>query len=104
MAQFDIFENPNDKTDRRVPYLLDIQSDLLADLATRVVIPLLDAGAAGQPIKGLNPRFTVKGAEVIMSTQELAGVPRKALGPLAGSLKDRRDEIIAAVDFLINGF
>ena len=37
MAQFDVYEyaGPN----RFVAYLLDVQSDLLRDLASRVVIP-----------------------------------------------------------------
>ena len=39
-----------------------------------------------------------------MSTAELAGVPSEALGEIVGSLKSRRDEIIAALDFLITGF
>jgi len=32
MAQFDVFENPNQETNQAVPYLLDIQADLLDGL------------------------------------------------------------------------
>lgn len=41
MAQFDVHANPNPSTQEEIPYLLDIQSDLLESLATRVVVPLV---------------------------------------------------------------
>ena len=104
MAQFDIYENPNEKTNQTIPYLLDIQSDLLANLATRVVVPLITATAMGKAIKHLNPQFTVKRVKVFMATAELAGIPVRALGETVESLKDRRDDIISALDFLITGF
>jgi len=40
MAQFDVCTNPNPASAKRIPYLLDVQSDLLSSLATRVVVPL----------------------------------------------------------------
>ncbi len=45
MSQFDVFDNPNDNTNQSMPYLLDVQSDLLDNLATRVVVPLIAASA-----------------------------------------------------------
>ena len=104
MAQFDIYENPNEKTNQTIPYLLDIQSDLLANLATRVVVPLITATAMGKAIKHLNPQFTVKGVTLFMAPAELAGIPVRVLGETVKSLKDRRDDIISALDFLITGF
>ncbi len=104
MTQFDVYENPNAETNQTVPYLLDVQSDLLDGLATRVVIPLVDARIVGKPILHLNPRFHFDDTWVVMSTAELAGVPMGALGKKIGSLKDQRNEIIAALDFLITGF
>jgi toxin CcdB len=52
----------------------------------------------------LNPRFHIAETPVVMSTTELAGIPTGALGKKIGSLKDQRNEIIAALDFLITGF
>ena len=37
---FDVLKNPNQARQERFPYLLDIQSDLLGALETRVVVPL----------------------------------------------------------------
>jgi toxin CcdB len=104
MGQFDVYENPNVETNQVIPYLLDIQADILASLKTRVVIPLVNIKSAGKPIKHLNPRFTIEQTTLIMSTAELAGVPASFLGSKVASLKDRRDEIIAALDFLFTGF
>ena len=39
-----------------------------------------------------------------MSTAELAGVNLHVLGEKVCSLKEQRNEIIAALDFLITGF
>lgn len=47
MAQFDVFENPNKATNQAIPYLLDVQADLLDSLSTRVVVPFLAASAMG---------------------------------------------------------
>jgi toxin CcdB len=104
MAQFDVYENPNEETNQTVPYLLDVQADLLDTLATRVVVPLVDASAMGKAIKHLNPRFTLRNATVFMSTAEMAGVSLRSIGEKISSLKDQRHEIIAALDFLFTGF
>lgn len=104
MAQFDVFENPNEETNQAIPYLLDVQSDLLDTLSTRVVVPLVAASAMGKAIKHLNPEFTITNTSVFMSTAELAGVPVRSIGEKVGSLKDQRHEIVAALDFLFTGF
>jgi toxin CcdB len=104
MAQFDVFENPNEETNQVVPYLLDVQADLLDTLSTRVVVPLVAASAMGKAIKHLNPEFKIRNATVFMSTAESAGIPVRSLGEKVTSLKDRRHEIMAALDFLLTGF
>ena len=104
MGQFDVYENPQTETHQAVPYLLDVQADLLANLATRVVVPLLSIAAPDKVIKHLNPQFLVGQTTVCMSTAELAGIPVSSLGRKVASLKDRRDDIIAALDFLLTGF
>jgi toxin CcdB len=103
MAQFDVYLNPNAATRKHIPYLLDVQADLLDTLATRVVVPLILADEMGLAAKHLNPQFKIKGAAVVMSTAELAGIPNRSLGGKVASLKNKRDEIIAALDILFTG-
>lgn len=104
MAQFDVYENTNPETKQTIPYLLDIQADLLDNLTTRVVVPLVTASAMGKAAEHLNPQFKIKRAAVVMSTAELAGVTVHILGERVCSLKEQRYEIISALDFLFTGF
>ena len=103
MAQFDVYLNPNPATRKAIPYLLDVQADLLNTLATRVIVPLVLAEEMGPAAQTLNLKFKIKNTAVIMSTAELAGVPVRSLGDKATSLKGKRDEIIAALDLLFTG-
>ena len=104
MAQFDVYRNPNPATRARVPYLLDVQSDLLDTLATRVVVPRCKPEVLrGKLAERLNPVFEVEGRKMVLLTPELAGVSRKALGEKIANLANRRDSIIAALDLVITG-
>ena len=101
MAQFDVYENINEKTKEQIPFLLDIQNDILKNVSSRVVIPLVISKEA---IDFLNPQFIINEIDVILSTAELASIPMEILGNKVCSLKDKREEIIGAVDFLVTGF
>ena len=104
MAQFDVFRNVNPASRTRIPYLLDVQSDLLDPLASRVVVPLCKPEVLkGRLAERLNPVFEVEGRKVIMLTPELAGVSRKMLGDKIDNLSGERMTIIAALDLLIAG-
>ncbi len=104
MAQFDVFENANVETNQVIPYLLDVQADLLDAIATRAVVPLIAASAKNKAIRHLNPEFTIRDTKVFMSTAELAGVSVQSMGGRVSSLKNRRNEIIGALDFMFTGF
>ena len=103
MPQFDVYRNLDASSSARFPFLLDIQSDLLESLATRVVVPLAAATDGATPMARLMPVFEVADRRLVMRTAEMAGVPRKAIGARVGSLAGRRHEIVAALDVLISG-
>lgn len=103
MAQFDIHRNLNSGTRKLFPYLLNVQSDLLDMMSTRVVVPLIVKSEIKQAARYLNPQFRIKSTELIMDTPEIAGVPKKILGDIVGSAANRRTEIIAALDLLFLG-
>lgn len=100
MARFDVHRcrRPG------VPYLLDNQADFLSHLPTRLVIPLLPAATFAGMIEHLHLRVFVDGGELVLAANLIASIHRDQLGPKAGSLADRRSEIVAAVDFLQRGF
>lgn len=104
MSQFDVYRNANSATRARIPYLLDVQSDLLDPLATRVVVPLCKPQVLkGRLAERLNPVFEIEGRKMVMLTPELAGVSGKGLGKRVGNLSGERHSIIAALDLLITG-
>lgn len=103
MAQFDVYENPDTAGSAEIPYLLDVQADLLDALATRVVVPLVAKRAAGQPAARLNPQFRIRNMAVVMSTPELAGIPKIRLSKKITNLAAKRDEIISALDIVFTG-
>jgi toxin CcdB len=104
MAHFHAYENHNPASRERYPYLLDIQSDLLGELRTTVVVPLCPADQAKSlRISYLNPCIEIDGEHYIAMTQELAGIERKRLGKAACDLSMYREQIVAAVDFLMTG-
>lgn len=103
MAQFDVYLNPNPATRKTIPYLLDVQADLLDGLATRIVVPLVLIDVMGAGVRQLHPHFKIKGQIVVMSTAEMAGIALRGMGEKVISLKTRRDEIIAALDLLFTG-
>jgi len=103
MAQFDVHKNPAPSR-ARVPYLLDVQSDLLRGLATRVVIPLVrPAEVDNRPIRDLHFEVTVRSHRFIALGSELAAVPAKALGAKVASLSARRADVVRAIDLMISG-
>jgi toxin CcdB len=103
MAQFSVYRNKA-ASGTQIPYLLDVQSGLLDQLETRVVVPLYRLDAfKGKVFTKLTPVFEIEGVRVIMMTSELAGVQKKQLGSEAHSLVRHHDEIVAALDMLIFG-
>ena len=104
MDQFDLYENGNPGTRHTFPYLLDVQAEILDNLPTRVVVPLVKASLLKKVAPVLNPVFKIASAEFVMVTQQVAGVSAKVLGKRAGSLQGERDAIIAALDMLFVGY
>ena len=51
MAQWMLHRNPNPATHKEIPYLLDVQSNLLAALDTRAVVPIFTLSRAGPRLR-----------------------------------------------------
>jgi len=83
--------------------LLDVQADLLDELATRAVVPLLPLSHAPPLVRHLNPTFTVAGEPYAMMTNYIAAVPASELSHEVGSLAHHHADITAALDFLLAG-
>jgi toxin CcdB len=104
MSQFDIVTNPFARSRERQPFLVVLQSDLLARILDTVVVAPLEAAETSSFADQLNPRVVVDGKDFVIVTQELVAVRKNVLGPGLGTLIQERDKIIAALDLLFTGF
>lgn len=84
--------------------VLDLQSDLLTELTTRTMAPLLQPEDLPRTMRQLNPRFLVGGQPYIMATQFIGAVSIHEIGSAVADLTADGDRITAAVDFLFQGF
>jgi len=103
VARFEVRANLNRATRERVPYLLELQADMLSALGTRLVAPLVPAAEFGPAASRLNPVFRIGNRKLVMDTALMAGVPRSLLGEKVASLADSSTDILGAVDFLVSG-
>jgi toxin CcdB len=104
MPQFSVYKNKNPGTKAIFPLLLDVQSSLLDDLHSRVVIPLTRVAAATQkPMSRLTPIIKVGGVAHLLATYQLAGIDKASLGSPVADLSENRDAIVAALDLLVSG-
>lgn len=97
MARFHVYS-------MRTGYALDVQSNLLDGLNTRIMIPLVDADRVSHVMMRLNPRVVIDDRYYLLVTERMAAVPVTEIGALAADMTAKSDEINAALDFLFQGF
>ena len=105
MAQFDVYLNPQAASRKFVPYIVDVQSQLIGQLTTRLVMPLSRVGMnqASMPVN-LCPVVEVEGEPLSLMAHLAAPVTVQMLGKPVISLSHRASEITAALDAVISGF
>ncbi len=103
--QFDVHHNPSKATAETYPFVLDIQSNLLAELPTRLVIPLrvLDPGLGFDIPLRLCPTVVVKGRKLSLVAYQAAPLSKKLLKKPVASLSGHSHEILAAIDSVVSG-
>ncbi|NND64393.1 MAG: CcdB family protein [Gammaproteobacteria bacterium] len=103
MAQFDVFKNQNPDTKKFYPLLLDMQSDLLGDLNTRIVAPMTTDTNITEPISKICPLTTVRNKAYWILPQEMAAVSIATLGDRVANLAAQRNELTSAIDLIFTG-
>ncbi len=98
MARFDVHR------DGRGRLLVNVQADLLPELGTRLVAPLLPMDAIARPLKRLHPIVRFADEDFILATHLMAAVPVRSLGRPVASLDNQYDAIRSAIDMAFNGF
>ena len=102
--QFDVFENPSPRMRDVYPYVVDVQSDLLSSLATRMVVPLaITTLPAREMPRRLCPLITVNDTTLMLVPFEAAPLDKRLLKTQISSVRAISHDIIAAMDSVLSG-
>ena len=99
MVRFDVYRNPS-KNRSSIPFLMDVQSNVISGLATRIVIPMrLLSTVESDSLPGdIFPIQVVEGESYFLDTPQLGAIPAQELTvPVLGVIVDRF-KIVAALD------
>ncbi|MDE1476544.1 CcdB family protein [Xenorhabdus bovienii] len=102
--QFTVYRN----TGKTVvyPLLLDVTSDIIGQLNRRIVIPLLPVEnypSSSRPVRMVPLVRLIDDKEYAVMTHELASISVHALGAEFCDASHYRNEVKAAIDFLLDG-
>ncbi len=104
MARFDIHVNPIAMDRADIPYVMEIQSDLLYRFIERVCVPLVRPGAIPGFTNRFNPVISVQGQPCRLHPLGIAvfhtGELREPVGTASGQMLD----IETALDMLLRGY
>ncbi len=103
MAQWDVHANPSPRHRDVLPFVVELQSDLLSGLGTRLVAPLARQLSTKPGItQRLSPTLQVQGQALVLVIQESAAVHLRELRRPVASLRDQSHLIIGALDAVIS--
>jgi toxin CcdB len=86
------------------PYVVDIQSELLGSLPTRMVMPMsVTQLPASKVPRKLCPMIGLLGQTFMLIPYEAAPLDKKLLKRKSGSAKAQASEIVAALDAVVSG-
>lgn len=100
--QFDVFSNPDQASAKNHPYLMVLQADVLSELNTRLVAPLIPPKSIPF-FERLMPAVEVDGARLVVDPTNMAAIHIRHLKDLVTNLSGERDRILAAIDLVVLG-
>lgn len=105
MARFDIYENPG-RNKANIPYLVEVQSNVISGLATRIVIPLRHLAGFSKLVlpSDLFPLIAIDGKDYLLDTPQLGAIPSNELKVKIGTAQGYRSEIQAALDRVFGSY
>ena len=99
MSQFAVYSGVG----RSGTLVVDLQSNILGPIATRIVAPLLQQGEA-PVLTELTPMVRFDGHDLVVMIPLMASIPTRELQRPVGSLASDQDAIKRALDLLFLGF
>lgn len=105
MGRFDIYSNPG-KNKGGIPYLVDVQSNVISALATRIVIPLRTlTGFSSLALPGdLFPIIEVDGVDHFLDTPQMGAIALSELKAKVGSAQAHQFDIQTALDRVFGAY
>ena len=104
MAQWDVYANPSPRAREELPFLVDVQSNLLSGLRTRFVVPCAPAeGQLERLPRRMSPEFDIGGRRVLLVPHEAGPMDAALLHKPVASLRAQSHLVIDAFDAVIGG-
>ena len=100
--QYDIVDNVNAVSRKAYPFLIVLQHNRAETVSTLVTAPVAPWTALLATSR-MHPEISINGERYVVLVEQLAAVPRRALGPAISTVKDNDYEITAALDMLFTG-
>lgn len=100
--QYDVYPNPDPVSAEAHPYLIDLQSDQIAHLNTRIVAPLVEP--RHMPLfEALVPVVTVSGTKYVIDVVNMSVVRTHILVAPVANLERESCRISRALDMVFYG-
>lgn len=103
MTQFDVFPNPVTVARRAYPFVICLQSGLLADESDQVVAPLAPRRNLPGTRSRLFPAVRIDDEEYVVLVTRLFTLPARELPRRTANLARQREILLGAVDLLFYG-
>ena len=104
MARFDVYINPDKQESEQIPFFIDVQSDYIKGIETRMVMALWDASFFKVKVENLNPEFELLGRRLVLDAPSLGAVPRTFLKRPVANLAAHQMLIQDAIDMLFGSY
>lgn len=104
MAQFDVYLNPRADSRASVPYVVDVQSGVIDELPTRLVMPLSRVAGQVRLPQNLCPLIEVEGEQLALMPHLAAPLSARLLKKPVSSIQRQAHDICAALDAVLSGF
>jgi toxin CcdB len=102
VRQFDLIDNPSERTRAIAPYLLVLQSHLLQRLDTVIVAPVVRD--AMRPLTSIDLSIEFGGEVLNVTLVELFSIEQSLLKTVRGSLAEHEDQLRRGLERLFTGF
>jgi toxin CcdB len=104
MAQFDVYPNPIVEDRLVYPYVIQLSSDFVRSVQTRLTAPLSPVSASAQPLERLHPAMVIEAQTYVLETMSMQAHLTSDLRGSIANLRSQVDAIFNSLDFAFHGY